>query len=75
MKKSELKGAIECLTIQKTRLQFEVDAMRPKMNRITALEKANESQAKLITMLHLRNLELENIFDKSNHGKKIGAKK
>ena len=75
MKKIELINRIECLNIQNTRLQFELDAARPKMNRIATLEKDNASQARLIGMLHLRNLELEDIFSKSIQAKKIGAKK
>lgn len=64
MQKSELRGRMECLQIQNTRLLAELDVARPKMNRVTELEKANESQAKLIVMLNQRNLELEDIVSR-----------
>ena len=75
MKKSELRCEIEGLTIRNTRLQYELDKFRPQINRLSILEKDNASQARLIGMLHLRNLELEDIFSKSIQAKKIGAKK
>jgi len=75
MKKSELRCEIEGLTIRNTRLQYELDKFRPQINRLSTLEKDNASQARLIGMLHLRNLELEDIFSKSIQAKKIGAKK
>jgi len=75
MKKSELRCEIEGLTIRNTQLQYELDKFRPQINRLSTLEKDNASQARLIGMLHLRNLELEDIFSKSIQAKKIGAKK
>ena len=75
MKKSELRCEIEGLTIRNTRLQYELDKFRPQINRLSTLEKDNASQARLIGMLYLRNLELEDIFSKSIQAKKIGAKK
>jgi len=71
MKKSELRCEIEGLTIRNTRLQYELDKFRPQINRLATLEKDNASQARLIAMLHLRNLELEDIFSKTIPTKKV----